>query len=75
MGTHSTTIVSSLFVSFLLFLSASSELNDGTFRVSLKKLKLNDNNDLRLNKALKAYNRGGRSKDVIITLKNYMIAM
>ncbi|KAH0913329.1 hypothetical protein HID58_036650 [Brassica napus] len=40
MGIYSKTVAVSLIVSFLLFLSASAERNDGTFRVGLKKLKL-----------------------------------
>ncbi|KAH0863842.1 hypothetical protein HID58_081053 [Brassica napus] len=40
MGIYSRTVAVSLVVSFLLFLSASAERNDGTFRVGLKKLKL-----------------------------------
>ncbi|XP_018472390.1 aspartic proteinase A2 isoform X2 [Raphanus sativus] len=47
MGEHSRTVaVCSLSVLLLLFLSASSESNDGTLRVSLKKLKLDPNHRL-----------------------------
>ncbi|CAH2047999.1 unnamed protein product [Thlaspi arvense] len=46
MGVHSRTIAVSLFMSFLLFCSASSKRNDGTFRIGLKKIKLDPNNRL-----------------------------
>lgn len=88
MGVHSRTVAVSLFVSFLLFLSASSESNDGTFRVGLKKLKLDPNNRLAtrfgskqeeaLRSSLKEFrsqNNLGDSGDTdIVALKNYLDA-
>lgn len=79
MGVHS---VTSLVVSFLLFFSASSESNDGTLRVGLKKLKL----DLatrfgsKQEKAFRSSLKEFRSNDKnagdadIVALKNYLDA-
>ncbi|EOA34173.1 hypothetical protein CARUB_v10021675mg [Capsella rubella] len=78
----------SLLVSLLLFVSVSSERNDdGTFRVSLKKLKLDPHNRLAarfgsnqekaLKSSLRSYsnNLGGDSGDTdIVALKNYLDA-
>ncbi|VVA93720.1 unnamed protein product [Arabis nemorensis] len=88
MGVHSRTVAVSLFVSFLLFLSACSESNDGTFRVGLKKLKLDPNNRLAARfgskqeealrstlKEFRSQNNLGDSADAdIVSLKNYLDA-
>ncbi|KAF8084436.1 hypothetical protein N665_0717s0003 [Sinapis alba] len=87
MGVHSRTVaVCSLFVSFLLFLSASSESNDGTLRVGLKKLKLDPNNRLAtrfgskqeeaLRSSLKEFrsNNNNAGDTDIVALKNYLDA-
>ena len=83
MGVHS---VTSLVVSFLLFFPASSESNDGTLRVGLKKLKLDPNNRLatrfgsKQEKAFRSSLKEFRSNDKnagdadIVALKNYLDA-
>ncbi|KAF3578705.1 hypothetical protein DY000_02031678 [Brassica cretica] len=84
MGVHS---VTSLVVSFLLFFSASSESNDGTLRVGLKKLKLDPNNrrlatrfGSKQEKAFRSSLKEFRSNDKnagdadIVALKNYLDA-
>ncbi|KAJ4896833.1 Aspartic proteinase A1 [Raphanus sativus] len=80
MGVYSKTVAVSLIVSFLLFLSASAERNDGTFRVGLKKLKLDPKSRLAARvgskqlKPLRAYGLGGSGDADIVTLKNYLDA-
>ncbi|KAG2262277.1 hypothetical protein Bca4012_013080 [Brassica carinata] len=90
MGVHSGTVaVCSLFVSVLLFFSASSENNDGILRVGLKKLKLDPNNLLATrfgSKQEKAFrsslnefrsnnnNLGDDGDADIVALKNYLDA-
>lgn len=80
MGIYSKTVAVSLIVSFLLFFSASSERNDGTFRVGLKKLKLDPKNRLaarvgsKQDKPLRAYSLGDSGDADIVTLKNYLDA-
>lgn len=88
MGVDSRTVAVSFFVSLLLFVSASSESkDDGTFRVGLKKLKLDPNNRLAtrlgskqeeaLRSSFRSYNNnlGGDSGDAdIVALKNYLDA-
>ena len=71
----------SLVVSFLLFLSASAERNDGTFRVGLKKLKLDPKGGLAARafgshqeNPPRAYNLGDSGDADIVTLKNYLDA-
>ncbi|CAN7120561.1 unnamed protein product [Brassica rapa subsp. narinosa] len=83
MGAYS---VTSLFVSFLVFFSASSESNDGTLRVGLKKLKLDPTNRLatrfgsKQEKAFRSSLKEFRSNDKnagdadIVALKNYLDA-
>lgn len=77
MGIYSRSVAVSLFVSFLLFFSASSDRNDGTFRVTLKKLKLDPKNRLaarigsKQEKPLRAYSLGNSD---IVPLKNYLDA-
>uniref|UniRef100_A0A1J3K6U2 Aspartic proteinase A2 n=1 Tax=Noccaea caerulescens TaxID=107243 RepID=A0A1J3K6U2_NOCCA len=90
MGLHSRTVSVTLFVSFLLFLFGSSESNDETLRVGLKKLKLDPNNRLAerfgskqeeafrssLNKFRSHNNNLGKSSGDadIVALKNYLDA-
>lgn len=87
MGVYTRTVAVSLFVSFLLFFTVSSQRNDGTFRVGLKKLKLDPNNRLAtrfgskqeeaLRSSLPSYNNnlGSDSGDAdIVPLKNYLDA-
>ncbi|KAG7650290.1 putative phytepsin [Arabidopsis thaliana] len=87
MGVYSRAVAFSVFVSFLLFFTAYSKRNDGTFRVGLKKLKLDPNNRLAtrfgskqeeaLRSSLRSYNNnlGGDSGDAdIVPLKNYLDA-
>lgn len=90
MGLHSRTVSVTLFVSFLLFLFGSSESNDETLRVGLKKLKLDPNNRLAerfgskqeeafrssLNKFRSHNNNLGDSSgdSDIVALKNYLDA-
>lgn len=80
MGVYSKTVAVSLIVSFLLFISASAERNDGTFRVGLKKLKLDPKSRLAARvgskqlKPLRAYGLGGSRDADIVTLKNYLDA-
>ncbi|XP_010418214.1 PREDICTED: aspartic proteinase A2 isoform X3 [Camelina sativa] len=88
MGVESRAVAVSLFVLFLLFVSATSESNDdGTIRVGLKKLKLDPNNRLAtrfgssqeeaLRSSFRSYNNnlGGDSGDAdIVALKNYLDA-
>ncbi|CAH8323493.1 unnamed protein product [Eruca vesicaria subsp. sativa] len=88
MGVHSRTFAS-FFISFLLFFYASSESNDGTVRVGLKKLKLDPNNRLAtrfgskqeesLRSSLNEFrskdnNLGGSGDADIVALKNYLDA-
>lgn len=78
MGIYTRSVAVSLFVSFLLFFSASSKSNDGTFRVNLKKLKSDPRNRLagrfgsKQEKPLRAYSFGGDAD--IVPLKNYLDA-
>ncbi|CAH8256138.1 unnamed protein product [Arabidopsis lyrata] len=87
MGVYTRTVAVSLFVWFLLFFTVSSQRNDGTFRVGLKKLKLDPNNRLAtrfgskqeeaLRSSLPSYNNnlGSDSGDAdIVPLKNYLDA-
>lgn len=80
MKIYSTTVAISLIVSFLLFFSASSERNDGTFRVGLKKLKLDSKNRLaarvesKQDKPLRAYSLGNSEDADVVVLKNYLDA-
>ncbi|WZZ80123.1 hypothetical protein YC2023_100695 [Brassica napus] len=81
MGIYSRTVAVSLVVSFLLFLSASAERNDGTFRVGLKKLKSDPQSRLAARafgshqeNPPRAYNLGDSGDADIVTLKNYLDA-
>ena len=80
MGIYSKTVAVSLIVSFLLFLSASAERNDGTFRVGLKKLKLDRKSRIAARvgskqlKPLRGYGLGDSGDADIVTLKNYLDA-
>ncbi|XP_019093418.1 PREDICTED: aspartic proteinase A2-like [Camelina sativa] len=80
MGVDLRTVVISIFVSLLLFVSASSESNDdGTFRVGLKKLatRFGSSQEEALRSSFRSYNinLGGDSGDAdIVALKNYLDA-
>ena len=70
----------SLIVSFLLCFSAFAERNDGTFRVGLKKLKLDSKNRLaarvesKRETPLRAYRLGDSGDADVVVLKNYLDA-
>lgn len=80
MKIFSQTVALSLIVSFLLFFSAFSERNDGTFRVGLKKLKLDPKNRLaarvgsKQEKPLRGYSLGDSEDADIVPLNNYLDA-